>query len=230
MPLRPVSELGLVDITDVPARSNRTATRGDSTQGKRDAGRRAGTGRAAGTPKRGRTAPATAEGSGGKSNRARSRTATNVGNTSERPSARKQRNVPAIGSDQIKVALAQGGVSSKSRGMSASTTSLERSRGRSKAASDSRSGGANRSATTRTPKRPDGPVDRTRGATTARRQTPAGSRPKRNAAARDGHRSRNGPRPDHTKPSSATKLGIYALAGASLVAGGLLLVRAALHR
>lgn len=228
MPLRPVSELGLVDITDVPARSNRTATRGDSTQRKRDAGGRAGTRGAAGTPKRGSTAPATAGRSGGKSNRARSRTATNVGNTSERPSARKQRNVP--GSDQIKVVLAQEGVSSKSRGMSASTTSSERSRGRSKAASGSRSGGANRSATTRTPKRPNGPVDRTRGATTARRQTSAASRPKRNTAARDGHRSRNGPRPDHAKPSSATKLGIYALAGASLVAGGLLLARAALHR
>src|SRR6185312_12212013 len=34
VPLRPVSELGLVDITDVPARDTRTATRSRSTRGR----------------------------------------------------------------------------------------------------------------------------------------------------------------------------------------------------
>jgi hypothetical protein len=264
VPLRPVSELGLVDITEVPARGTRTATRshstparshpsqplrsnsandpqveaeGDRPQGRRastqrkpDAGLQAAKSRAASTSKRGSTPPATAEDSGGKSNRARSSNATKPGTTSERRSARRPRNAPPTRADQTKGADAQARPSSKPRGPSASTTNSERSRSRSAAATDTGSGGATRRATTRTPKRPNDSASRTRGATAARRQTTAASRGKRNAASWDGHRSRNGQRPDQTKPSSAAKVGIYALAGASLVAGGLLFARAALRR
>jgi len=292
VPLRPVSELGLVEITDVPARGNRTAIRGQSTrarsrpskplrgdsandrqvearddrpqsarastQRKPDAGRRTSKSLAAGsqpsapgksrrsgaskrlepsqsrapsTPKLARTAAATAENSGGKSKLARSSTATDLGSTSERRSARRPRNVPSTRTDQMNVVDAPGRGSSTPRRMSATTTDSARSRNRSKAVSDTGSGGATRSATTRTPKRPSGSsAGTTRGATTARRQNSAGSRTTRNAASRDRHRSRNGPRPNQPKPSSGAKIGIYALAGASLVAGGLLLARAALHR
>jgi len=192
VPLRPVSELGLVDITDVPARTNRTATRGDSTRRKPDAGRRA----------------------------AKSRSG----------SARKPKAAPSTRAERTKDADAQVRPSGKPRRPSASTTNGERSRGRSKAAGGTGSGGTTRSATTRTPKRPNGSASTTRGATTARRQTAAGSRTRVNAASRDTHRARNGPRPNQPKPSSGAKIGIYALAGASLVAGGLLFARAALHR
>jgi hypothetical protein len=264
VPLRPVSELGLVDITDVPARGTRTATRShstrarshpsqplrsnsandrqveaevdrpqgtrESTQRKPDAGRRAAKSQAASTSKRASTAPATAEDPGGKSNRARSSNATKPGATSERRSARRPRNAPSKRADQTKGADAQARASRKPRRTSASATSSERSQSRSKAAKDTGSAGATRTATTRTPKRPNGSGGRTRGAPTARRQTSPMPRTKRNAASRDRHRSRSGMRPDQTKPSSAAKIGIYALAGASLVAGGLLFARSALHR
>jgi hypothetical protein len=264
VPLRPVSELGLVEITDVPARGNRTESRGRSTrarshpqqplrsksandrqvqaevdrpqggrastQRKPDAGRQAAKSRAASVPKRGSTAPATAEDPGGKSNRARSRTAANLGAASERRSARRPRNAAATRTDRTKGADDQPRAKSKPPRPSASTTNAERSRGRSKAARDPGSGGSARSASTRTPKRSNDSPSRTRGATTARRQPSAGSRTMRTAASRDRHRSQNAPRPHRPKPTSGAKIGIYALAGASLVAGGLLFARAALHR
>lgn len=263
MPLRPVSELGLVDITDVPARGTRTATRSQSTrarshpsqplrsnsandrqveaevdrppgtrastQRKPDPGRRAAKSRAASTPKRGSTTPATPEDPGGKSNRARSSSATNLGARSVRRSSRRPRNAPSTGADRTKGADPEVRLDSKPGRSGVSTTKADRSRGRPKADRETGSDGTTRSATTRTPKRPNHSPSRAHGATTARRAT-AGARSKRNAASRDEHRSRNGLRPDQTKPSSAAKVGIYALAGASLVAGGLLFARAALHR
>ena len=264
MPLRPVSELGLVDITDVPARGAGTATRNRSTralsrpsqplrtnsandrqveaevdrprearastQRKPDAGRRAAKSQGGSRAKRGSTAPSTAEGSDGKSSRARLSTPAESGVTSERRGARRPRNAPSTRANQTKRADAQARPSSKERRASASTTNLERSRGRSKAATDAGSGGTTPSATTRTPKRPSGSASRTRGATTARRQTTAGSPSRRHAALGDKHRSRSGLRPAPGKPSSAAKVGVYALAGASLVGAGLLFARAALHR
>jgi hypothetical protein len=263
VPLRPVSELGLVDITDVPARGTRTATRSRSTRArshpsqprrsnpannrqveaeverprgtrastprKPDAGRRAAKSRAASASKRGVTAPATAEDSGGKSNRPRSSDAPKPGTTSERRSARRPRNAPSTRAEETKGVDAQARPVSKPRRPSARSTNSERSRSRSANARDTGSGGTTRSAT-RTPKRPNDFANRTRGATAARGQATAGPRGKRTAASRDGHRSRNGLRHGQTKPSSAAKVGIYALAGASLVAGGLLFARAALHR
>jgi len=170
VPLRPVSELGLVDITDVPERGTQAATRSHSKRARSHPSQS----RAASTPKRVSTA------------------------RNPRKAASSTRARPT------KAADAQPRQNSKPRRPSAGTTNAERPRSRSKAARDTGSGGTTRSATTRTPKRPNGSASRTRGATTARRHT--------------------------TKPSSAAKVGIYALAGASLVAAGLLLARAALHR
>jgi hypothetical protein len=262
VPLRPVSELGLVDITDVPARDgNRAASRrhstrarkrqtqplprdsandhqvharGDrskgaraSTQRKPAAGRRASktlaaapqtsapaksrsTGaaerlepsRTPSTPKRASTAPATPKNSGGRSNRSRS----------------------------IKVADAQVHSKSQPRRTSASTaTSSERSRSRSKAATNNGSGDAAPSATRRGPKRSNRPGSAPRRVTTVGQQTSAGLRTKGSDDSRKVQRSRNGRR-DQTKPPLAAKIGISVLMGASLVAGGLLLARAALQR
>lgn len=146
MPLRPVSELGLVDITDVPPRAgNGTAKRQAARPVKRSEPAK---GRAASTPKSG------------------------------------QRGGP----------------------------------------------GAATRATTRTAKRTPGSANRTRSATTVRRQTSAGARAKGTAAAHEKHRSREDLSPQQEKPRSAAKIAISVLTGASLLAGGLVLARAALHR
>jgi hypothetical protein len=290
VPLRPVSELGLVDLTDVPAREgNRTATRSRSTRARRSpspplrsnsandrqaearadrpegapastrrkpaADRRASKSlagsaqpsaaakgcrggaakrlepsqsRAATARKIGSTAPVKAEDSGGKSNRARSSTAMKLGNTSERDT-RRPKNAESTRSDQIRRADADAHLSREPRRVSASTTSPARSRGRSKPARDTGSGGATRSATG-TRKQPNDSASTPRRATNVRRQAPAGSRSKGDHAPREVQRSRNGRGPERMKPPFAAKVGISVLMGAGLVAGGLLFARAAHHR
>jgi hypothetical protein len=220
VPLRPVSELGLVDITDVPARDgsrNKSAVRRRASKTLADApqtsaraktrstgaGKRLEGSKPRGTSKLARRAPAIAKDAGGKSNRSRSRTPMS----------------------------AQARSNSNPRRMRASTaTASERSLDRSQAATNNGSGGAPRSATTRTPKRSSRSASPPRRVRTAGRQTSAESRGKRNHASREDQRSRKGGRPDHTKPFVAAKIGISLLMGASLVTGGILLARAALQR
>lgn len=213
MPLRPVSELGLVEITDVPARNDRPQGARASTRRKPDTGRRA--------PKsRGGGAEPSAPGKSQRSGPAKRL----------EPSQSRGASTPKPGSRAPATAKNSGGKSNRAKSSTASTPSSERSHSPSKPARDARSGRGTRSATTGTPKRPTGSASRTRGATTARRQTSAESRTERNAVSRDRPRSRTGSRHDQTKASSAAKIGVLALAGASLVAGGVLCARAALHR
>lgn len=217
MPLRPVSELGLVEITDVPAREgNRTATRSRSTP--------ASTRRKPGAGRRGRSPDGAPEPSA-PGNRGRSGAAKRL-----EPSQSRGAGTPRPGSRAPATARNSGGKSNRAKSSTASTPSSERSHSPSKPARDARSGRGTRSATTGGPKRPTGSASRTRGATTARRQTSAESRTERNAVSGDRPRSRSGSRHDQTKTSSAAKIGVLALAGASLVAGGVLCARAALHR
>jgi hypothetical protein len=204
VPLRPVSELGLVDITDVPARDNRTATGGQSRS-------RPSRGRVASKAKPDSTTPAAAKKSDG-------------------ASVRRPRNVPSTRTDKTKGADPPASRGSKPRRTSVSTTSSDSSPPRSKAATETGSGGTSRTAATVTPKRPIGSAGSTHAARTAPRQTSGAPRTDRHAASRDGRRPRNTARPGRTKASSAAKIRIYAFAGASLVAGGVLVARAALRR
>lgn len=245
MPLRPVSELGLVEITDVPTRDDkRTATRshstrarrspsqplrggptkghqpkarsdrskgaGDSTRRKPDADRRASK-RLAGTaspsaPEKGRRA---------------------TGRKRPAPSQSRAASTPKPASTLAATAENAGGKSNRAR--SSTTTSSERSHSRAKPARDNGSRGATRSATTRTRKRSNGSPSAPRRETTVRRQTSAGAQTNGRDTSRETKRSRNGRGPEQTKPHSAAKIGAYVLMGASLVAGGLVLARAALH-
>jgi hypothetical protein len=293
VPLRPVSELGLVDITDVPARdgtqtstrrhsagSRRTPSRaprsdssnqhrgerrgdrpedgGASTRTRPHAGRRASknlagpdqtsaratspsaspaTGhrpsrtRAASTSKLAGIPPAPTKDADAKSKRARSRTSRKLGTTSERGTARTPRSTARTRTDQIKRANGQAHLITKPRGMNESTAmSSKRSRSRSGTATDNGSGDSTRSATTHAPKRSKSSGSATPRGPTARRRSSAGSGTKGNSASRQTPRSRNGRVRDQTKPSSAVKIGISALMGASLVASGLLLARVALRR
>jgi hypothetical protein len=246
MPLRPVSELGLVDITDVPPRGgNRTATRSRSTHArsrpsqplrsdsandrptetrnrpreaarastrrKSDAGRR--------TSKSLAVAPQpSAPGKSGRSGVAKR----------HEPRQSRATSAPKLGSAAPATAENSGGKSNRAR---SSTTSSERSRSRSRAARDTGgSGGSTRSATASTQKRSSGSASAPRRVRTVRRQASAGSRTKRNHASREAQRSRDGGAPGQMKPRAAAKVGISVVMGASLVAGGLLLARAALHR
>jgi hypothetical protein len=205
VPLRPVSELGLVEITDVPARNDSRTTRT-----KPDAARRASK-RLAGAAQ-----PSAPEKSRGASGAKRSE-----------PSKSRAASTPKPAGTPAATA---GKASGKSNRASASTTtSAERSRSRSKAARDNGPGGATRSATTRTRKRSNGSASEPRRETTVRRRTSAGSRTNGNHASAETQRSRNARGPEQTKPHSAAKIGAYVLMGASLVAGGLVLARAALH-
>ena len=218
MPLRPVSELGLVDITDVPAREgNRTATRSRSTPAssrmKPDAGRRAAKGQG-GAPR------PSALGNSGRSGAAKR----------PEPSQTRGASTPKPRSRAPATAKNSGGKSNRAKSSTASTPTSERSGSRSKPARGASSVRGTRSATTGSPKRPNGSASRTRGAETARRQSSAESRTERNAVLRDRPRSRSGSGHDQTKASSAAKIGVLALGAASLVAGGLLFARAALHR
>ena len=218
MPLRPVSELGLVDITDVPAREgNRTATPSRSTPAstrtKPGAGHRAAKS-PAGAPK------PSAVGNSGRSGAAKR----------PEPSQSRGASTAKPGSRAPAIAKNSGGNSNRSKSSTASTRSSERSRSQAKPARDAGSGRGTRSGTAGSPKRPNGSASRTRGTTTARRQTSAASRTERNAVSPDKPRSRSGSRHNQTKAPSAAKIGVLALAGASLVAGGVLFVRAALHR
>jgi hypothetical protein len=233
MPLRPVSELGLVDITDVPTRkANRTAdaaqpsARVKSRSTPAPERRARSESRPASRPKRASTGPAPAENSSVKSNRVRSSTRTSPGNTSDRGSARKRGNGAPVRSDQDKAADAR----TRSRNKPASqTTSSERSRGRSKAARDDGSGGATSTAAARSRKQTDRSASPPRRARTVRQQASAESRSDGNHGSRENRRPRNRSGRAATQVSPSAKVGVYVLMGASLVAGGLLVARAALH-
>lgn len=234
MPLRPVSELGLVDITDVPARAgNRTEARRHSTHTSRSpkqpvrsdapnddqkATRSDRSKRAPAPPQRNTDADA-------------SRASKNLARAPERQGARGPRRAPSTRSGHSKVASTQARPSTKPRRASASTTtSSERSRSTSKAATDTRSGAAARTATTRTPKRSPGSTRRPQGVTRVRRQTAITPRTKANPASRETQRSRNARTLDQTKLPSAAKIGVSVLMTAGLVAAGLVFARAALQR
>ena len=213
MPLRPVSELGLVDITDVPGRDGtRTASRRRSAPTSRSPSRPPrdnsrddhqtstrsdrSEGARASTPKLARKAQAPAVDSTGKSNRARSNTSARPSETSKRRSARGPKSAPSARNEQSKV----------------------------------RSGAATRSATARSPKRSNSSTAAPRRATPVRQRTSGGTRIKSNPASRDTQRSRGAQRAVPMKPLSAAKIGISVLLAATLVTGGLLFARAALHR
>lgn len=248
MPLRPVSELGLVEITDVPARGgNRTATSRRSTRAHRSQSQSVPRDSASDHQRQGRgnrskgahasrqrkpavrgTASKTLADAPQTSAPAKSRS---TGAPKRVAPSQRPRSGPATRTDQTKVADAQARLNSKPRRMSASAeTSSQRSRSRSKAANGNGSGGAKRRATTRTPKRSTRSANAPHRAKTARQQSPARSRTKGNHASREAQRSRTGRRPNQTKPAVAAKIGISVLMGVSLIAGGLLVARAALQR
>jgi hypothetical protein len=242
VPLRPVSELGLVDITEVPARDGdlteyrRRSTpapkrpsqplRSDPANDHQPEARGARSrGSKPGKPDAGRRASQRPVGASQHAAPAKSAT------TSERRRAQKPRNAPSTRSDQLKFAGHEARSDSKPRRTSASTaTSSERARTRSKAAMDNGSGAVTRSESTRTPKRSSGTASAPRRGSTVRRQTSAGSPVKGNRPSSQAQRSLNAPGPDRAKLPSAAKVGISVLMGAGLVAGGLLFARAALQR
>ena len=245
MPLRPVSELGLVEITDVPARDdNRTASPSHSTRARRspsqplrggsaeghqpkarsDRSERAGdsTRRKLDAPRRAsKRLAGTAQGSAPE----KSRRAT--GAKRPDPSQSRAASTPKLASTAAATTENAGGKSNRAR--SSTKTSSERSHSRVKPARDNGSRGATRSAATRTRKRSNGSPSAPRRETPVRRQTSAGSQTNGNDASRETKRSRSGRGLEQTKPHSAAKIGAYVLMGATLVAGGLVLARAALH-
>jgi hypothetical protein len=221
VPLRPVSELGLVDITDVPERDrNRAASRRHSTRARTSL--RASTKR---KPAASRNASKTLAGAPQTSAPAKSRS------TGAAKRREPSRSVQSVRTEQIKIADdGQPRLNTKPRRKSASpATSSQRSRSRSKAATSNRSGGATPSATPRTPKRANRSTSGQRGVTTARRRTSGGLRIKGDHASREAQRAGDGRGPDGTKLPFAAKIGISVLMGASAVAGNLL-ARAALER
>jgi hypothetical protein len=220
VPLRPVSELGLVDITDVPARDGApNGMRRHSTRACRNPSQ----------PLRSDSV------NDDKTETKGERSGTAPALTRRKPDANPRASKRLAGADQPAAAA--------KRRSTGEATRLERQAGRrlklanaapprnvtSKRGDQNGSGAADRTATTRTPKRSNRSA-RTPRRVTPVRQTSSASRTKGNAASREAQRTRDTQGSDHTKPASAAKIGISVLIGASLVAGGLLFVRAALQR
>ena len=214
MPLRPVSELGLVDITDVPPRGGKAAAAPrDSTRARQSP-----------SPPRSRDSKGPRAATRGKPAAGRT-TSKTLADALATPTPAKRRSTGAAKRREPSATK-----STSPRRVSASTpTNSERPRSGARAVSDNGSGGATRGTTSRTQKRPTRASSAQRRATAARRQTSAGSRSKRNLALRETQRLRKGLAPRRTKSAAATRISVSVLMGASLVAG-LLFARAALQR
>ena len=220
MPLRPVSELGLVDITDVPARDGKgAATPRHSTRARRNPSRPLSRDSANDHQRQTR---------GDRSKGARR--ATHAKPAAGRTGSKTFAGTPRTAAPAPAPAKRPNTNTKPLRANASTATSSERPRSRAKAATETRSGATPRSATTRsTPKRATRSASAQRRATTVRRQTSAGTRPKRNDASREAQGLRKGRAPRRTKSPSAAKVSISVLMGASLVAG-ILFARAALQR
>lgn len=204
MPLRPVSELGLVDITDLPVRDrSRVANRGRSTGARRSS-----------QPPRGDSvndhprAQRRGRAEGARATTGRKRDA---------------------GSPPAEVQRSDG--KAKTRRSNPSTASpSERSRSRPKTARRKASGGGTPNAIAHAPKRSRNAASGAGHATTGRRQASAASRTNTNSASGESQRSRTGRSRGKTKPPSSAKIGMSVVIAASLAAGVVLFARAALRR
>lgn len=223
MALRPVSELGLVEITDVPARDgDRNGTSRESTHARRSP-----------SQPRGNDSP-NARKTATKGDRSRSAGAS----TPSKPDAGRRASQRVAGAAQPSTAAKSRGVgAAKPRerfqspaadtsklGNTAVATAEVPGRARGRLVADGVTGAAPRTASPRTSKRPDRSVS-TRGRATAVRQTSAGSRANGNPASRATQRSRDIRGFGQTQPRPATKRSVSLLTGAGLVAGGVLVVR-----
>jgi hypothetical protein len=246
VPLRPVSELGLVDITEVPAR-DRTATPRVSTRARTSPSQPVRNDPPSGNEKktmtRGRSESERAS-RGRKPDPARRASKDLAGPPQADPSAKGRSAAPAKRRDRAESPRAStpksdrkapatagrsGGKPKPRRTSESPAASSPRPRSRSTAATASGSGAKTRSSTNHPAMRPNGSAGPPRTATSDRRPTSAGSRPKTNPPSRQTQRSRNTRGHRKTKPSPAARIGISVLMGASLIGGGLLFART-LHR
>jgi hypothetical protein len=214
VPLRPVSELGLVDVTDLAARESgekttpRPPTRARTS---RPRSRRRDPGK---DPRGGRTVdqsehPRASTGGGGKARASRSKSASS--STPERGSKRS-----GSTSNSARNAGSDGAFRSASAG-TPKRSKTSRPRSRSSAAT------TRRSASPRTGSSSGASARRLRSRQKSHSESPGDSRGTQNA-------SSNGQPHDETNRALEAKLGISALTGAIGIAGGLLLARTALQR
>ena len=250
MPLRPVSELGLVEVTDLESRENHdAATRRSPSHKRRSSAHREGGDRdlqggrsAAQSERASASAPVGRRPPGNTSKGASSSTPEISPSTSGRRAPRAPRKSPSAGTSRRKDATRQKSSSSKPTSASAVTprpskrSGSESTPGRHKAKSPSSSvskragssSASKRAGSSATGSRRAAPA---RNATSMNGGTPRGAESGSGSEARDAHSAlRDGSSYAQTKRSAVVDAGVSLLGGAIGVVGGILLYRSVLQR